>query len=51
MRLAAWTFAVVIGTGVVSALLLLPLSQVFSTDYGRVLLVKLGWWPPPRRSP
>jgi copper transport protein len=41
MRLAVWTFAVVIGTGVVSALLLLPLSQVFSTNYGRVLLVKL----------
>jgi copper transport protein len=42
MRLAVWTFAVVVGTGVVSALLLLPLSQVFSTDYGRVLLVKLA---------
>ena len=41
MRLAVWTFAVVIGTGVVSALLLLPLSQVFSTDYGRVLVIKL----------
>src|SRR5258708_17735909 len=41
MRLAAWTFAVVIGTGVVSALVLLPLSRVFSTDYGRVLVVKL----------
>jgi copper transport protein len=41
MRLAAWTFAVVISTGVVSALLLLPLSLVFSTDYGRVLVVKL----------
>ncbi|MCW2689651.1 MAG: copper resistance protein CopC [Mycobacterium sp.] len=41
MRLAVWTFAVVVGTGVVSALLLLPLSQVFSTDYGRVLLIKL----------
>jgi copper transport protein len=42
MRLAVWTFAVVIGTGVVSALLLLPLSQVFSTNYGRVLMVKLS---------
>jgi copper transport protein len=42
MRLAAWTFTVVVGTGVVSALLLLPLSQVFSTDYGRVLLIKLA---------
>jgi copper transport protein len=42
MRLAVWTFAVVVGTGVVSALLLLPLSQVFSIDYGRVLLIKLA---------
>ncbi|HXA13476.1 MAG TPA: copper resistance protein CopC, partial [Mycobacterium sp.] len=42
MRLAVWTFVVVIGTGVVSALVLLPLSAVFSTDYGRVLLVKLA---------
>jgi copper transport protein len=42
MRLALWTFVVVIGTGVASALVLLPLSDVFTTDYGRVLLVKLG---------
>jgi copper transport protein len=42
MRLAVWTFAVVVGTGVVSALLLLPLSQVFTTDYGRVLVIKLA---------
>jgi copper transport protein len=42
MRLALWTFIVVISTGVLSALVLLPLSDVFSTDYGRVLLVKLG---------
>lgn len=41
MRLAVWTFVVVIGTGVVSALVLLPPSQVFSTNYGRALLVKL----------
>ncbi len=41
MRLAVWTFAVVIGTGVGSALVLLPLSEVFSTGYGRVLVVKL----------
>ncbi|MDT5364636.1 MAG: copper transport protein [Mycobacterium sp.] len=41
MRLAVWTFPVVIATGVVSALVLLPLSEVFSTDYGRVLVVKL----------
>ena len=42
LRLAAATFTVVITTGVISALLLIPLSQVFSTSYGRVLLVKLG---------
>ena len=42
MRLALWTFVVVIGTGIASALVLLPLSDVFTTDYGRVLLVKLG---------
>jgi len=42
MCLAAATFTVVIATGVASALLLIPLSAVFSTDYGRVLLVKLG---------
>jgi copper transport protein len=42
LRLAVWTFAVVVGTGVVSALLLVPLSQVFSTDYGRVLVIKLA---------
>ena len=41
MRLALWTFVVVIGTGVASALVLLPLSELFTTDYGRVLLVKL----------
>ncbi|KMO73462.1 copper resistance protein CopC [Mycolicibacterium chlorophenolicum] len=31
MRLAAWTFVIALGTGVLSALVLLPLSQVFST--------------------
>jgi copper transport protein len=41
MRLAVWTFAVVIGTGVGSGLVLLPLSEVFSSGYGRVLVVKL----------
>jgi copper transport protein len=42
MRLALSTVVIVISTGVVSALVLLPLSDVFSTNYGRVLLVKLG---------
>lgn len=42
MRLAVWTFVVVIGTGVLSALLLVPLSQIVSTSYGRVLLIKVA---------
>jgi copper transport protein len=42
MRLAVWTFVVVIGTGVVSALLLVSLSDVFTTDYGRVLAIKVA---------
>ncbi len=41
-RLAIWVFAVVITTGTLSALLLVPLSAVFSTSYGRVLLIKLA---------
>ncbi|MDX5961863.1 copper resistance protein CopC [Rhodococcus opacus] len=41
-RLAGWTFVVVVVTGVVSGLLLVPLSALVSTTYGRVLLVKLG---------
>jgi copper transport protein len=42
MRLAVWTFVVVVGTGVLSALLLVPLSQIVSTSYGRVLLIKVA---------
>lgn len=42
MRLAAWAFVGVVATGVVSSLVLLPLSQVFATNYGRALLVKLA---------
>lgn len=41
-RLAIWVFAVVITTGTLSALLLVPLSTVFTTSYGRVLLIKLA---------
>ncbi|PXY17574.1 copper resistance protein CopC [Prauserella flavalba] len=41
MRLAAWVFVLVVGTGTVSALLLIPLSSVFSTTYGQVLVAKL----------
>ena len=39
-RVAAWLFALVVVTGVVSALVLVPLGSLFTTDYGRVLIVK-----------
>ncbi len=39
-RVAAWLFALVVVTGVVSALVLVPFGSLFSTDYGRVLIVK-----------
>ncbi|WP_208879321.1 CopD family protein [Streptomyces armeniacus] len=41
-RLAAATFAAVAVTGTLSTLRRLPLDEVFSTAYGRTLLVKLG---------
>ncbi len=42
-RVVVWLFALVVGTGVVAALVLVtPLSALFTTDYGRVLLVKAG---------
>jgi len=41
-RLSIWVFAVVITTGAVSALLLVPLSEVLRTPYGRVLLIKIA---------
>ncbi len=45
-RAAVWLFALVVVTGVVSALVLVPLRSLFTTDYGRVLIVKAGWrWP------
>jgi copper transport protein len=40
-RLAAWLFAGVVVTGIVTALLLVPLNAWTSTAYGRTLLVKL----------
>ncbi|MBC2644850.1 MULTISPECIES: copper resistance protein CopC [unclassified Rhodococcus (in: high G+C Gram-positive bacteria)] len=40
-RLAVWTFLIVVATGTVSALLLIPLAALFSTTYGQVLVVKL----------
>jgi len=37
---AAWLFAVVVITGVVSALVLVPLHALFTTGYGRFLIAK-----------
>jgi len=37
---AAWLFVAVVVTGVVSALLLVPVGSLVTTTYGRVLLVK-----------
>ncbi|MBJ8340838.1 copper resistance protein CopC/CopD [Antrihabitans sp. YC3-6] len=42
IALAMWTFVVVITTGAVTALLLIPIADVVTTSYGRVLLIKLG---------
>jgi copper transport protein len=42
IRLALWTYIAVVTSGVISALVIVPLSQLTSTTYGRVLLVKLG---------
>lgn len=42
VRLAFWVYLVVISTGVITMLVLVPLSQLFSTNYGRVLLIKVG---------
>ena len=37
---AAWLFAIVVITGVLSAVLLVPLGSLLTTDYGRFLIVK-----------
>jgi copper transport protein len=39
-RAAAWLFALVVVTGVVSALVLVPPGSLLTTGYGRVLIVK-----------
>jgi copper transport protein len=39
-KAAAWLFALVVGTGVISALLLVPARELLTTGYGRVLVVK-----------
>ena len=40
-RLAAWLFAAVVVTGLISTLLLVPLDDLATTTYGQVLLVKI----------
>lgn len=40
-RPAIWLFVIVVATGLASGLLLLPLNEVLTTDYGRVLLIKV----------
>jgi copper transport protein len=42
LRLAVWTYLVVVATGVASALVVIPLSQLTSATYGQVLLIKLA---------
>jgi copper transport protein len=42
MRLALWSYLVVITAGILTALALVSLSQLTSTTYGRVLLIKVG---------
>ena len=37
---AAWLFAIVVVTGVLSAVLLVPIGSVLTTDYGRFLIAK-----------
>jgi len=39
-RVAAWLFTLVVATGVTEALLLVPLPDLFTTWYGRVLVIK-----------
>ncbi len=39
-RAAAWLFATVVITGVVTALVLVPVGSLLTTSYGRVLIVK-----------
>jgi copper transport protein len=41
-RLALWLVLAVVATGTVAAVLLVPLPALTTTDYGRILLIKLG---------
>jgi copper transport protein len=42
VRIALWAYLVVVATGILTALTVISLSQLTSTTYGRVLLIKLG---------
>jgi copper transport protein len=42
MRLALWTYLLVVTAGILTALALVSLWQLTSTTYGRVLLIKVG---------
>jgi copper transport protein len=39
-RAAGWLFGAVVVTGVTSALVLVPINDLLTTDYGRVLIIK-----------
>lgn len=41
-RAAAWIFIAVVVTGLSSALILLPVTEIITTGYGRVLLIKVA---------
>ncbi|WP_078625350.1 copper resistance protein CopC [Streptomyces iakyrus] len=41
-RLATWLFATVVVTGLISALLLVPLGDLATTTYGQILLAKIA---------
>lgn len=41
-RLAIWVFLTVVATGIITALVLVPLSALLTTTYGQVLLIKLA---------
>jgi copper transport protein len=43
IRLAGWVFALAVTTGIVTALVLVPLTALLTTTYGQVLLIKLGF--------
>lgn len=42
VRIALWAYLLAVATGILTALTVVSLSQLTSTTYGRVLLIKLG---------